>query len=136
YEARLRQAIAGGRLTTADVQEWLREVEGWGDQHAYAFDVPADQIEAARDQATFSERVRAAGFGDLLNAEIPINPADVLALATIRHSVDGITLLWVRGNAALIRRKELDYQDEIEGDAIEFHAYEQRWSRVAARFEW
>jgi hypothetical protein len=136
FEHHLRDAISEGRLTPSDVQEWLNEVEGWGNQQVFAFDVPVGDADAVRDRAEFTRLLAGAGISDLLDAEIPLDPADELSLATIRHSSEGVSLLWVRGNPALIRRKDLDYEEELEGDEIEFHAYERRWSRVAARFEW
>ncbi len=135
FEAHLREAIAEERLTPADIQEWLGDVEGWGSQHVFAFEVPDGSAEPVRQRDAFSERLVATGLGDLLDAEIPLDPGEELALATIRHTADGLSFLWVRGSAALIRRKDLDYEDEVEGDEIEYHAYERRWSRVAARFE-
>jgi hypothetical protein len=135
FEAHLRKAITDGRLTPANIQEWLRDVEGWGNQHLYAFDVPAATREALRKRAAISGRLAAVGLADMLDAEIPLDPAEELALATIRHFADGISFLWVHGSASLIRRKDLDSEKEFNGDEIEFHAYERRWSRVAARFE-
>jgi hypothetical protein len=136
FEAHLREAIADGRLTPADVQEWLGDVEGWGNQHVFVFDVPDRTADSVRQREAFVERLTASGLEGLLDAEIPLDPGEELALATIRHAEAGISFLWVRGSAALIRRKDLDYDDEIQGDEIEYHAYERRWSRVAARFEW
>ena len=42
FEAHLLEAIDGGGLQLADVHAWLEEVEGWGDQHVYLFDVAPD----------------------------------------------------------------------------------------------
>jgi hypothetical protein len=136
FEIHLRQAIADGELTPADLQEWLGDVEGWGNQHLFAFDVPVGSTGALRQRDAFVERLTAAGLVDLVDAEIPLNPDEELALATIRHTEAGISFLWVRGSVALVRRKDLDYEEEADGDEIEYHAYERRWSRVAARFEW
>src|SRR5690348_12929943 len=51
FEEHLRAAT--GRLPVADVREWLGGVEGWGNQHVYAFDVPAGAEEGVRDRETF-----------------------------------------------------------------------------------
>lgn len=136
FEAHLREALADGQLTPAQIQDWLSDVEGWGNQHLFVFDVPPDAAIDLRDRVAFSARLTAAGLEEFLDAEIPLDPGEDLALATIRHTADGISFLWVRGNVALFRRKDLEYVDEVEGDEIEYHAYERRWSRVAARFEW
>lgn len=136
FEEHLRTAITEGRLIPTEIQDWLGAVEGWGNQHVFAFDVPIGSADASRARGAFEERLAAAGLRDLLEAEIPLDPGEELALATIRHGPEGVSLLWVRGSPALIRRRDLDYEQEIEDDEIEFHAYERRWSRVAARFEW
>jgi hypothetical protein len=135
FERNLREAIANEQVTPSDIQGWLNDVEGWGNQHAFVFGVPAAEAEAARDRGALSERLRDAGLADLLDAEIPLDPSDELTLATVRHGAEGISFLWVRGSPSLLRRLELDREDEIDGNEIEFHAYERRWSRVAARFE-
>jgi hypothetical protein len=136
FEANLREAIADGKLGRADIEEWLREVEGWGNQHLYAFDVPSAASNRLRHRKTMLARLDNAGLSKLLDADISLDPGEELALATIRHNEDGVSFLWVRADRALIRRKELDRYEELDGDEIEFHAYERRWSRVAARFEW
>jgi hypothetical protein len=136
FEEHLREAITEERITPADIEGWLGEVEGWGNQHVFGFDVPVDGADALSERAALSERLIEADLGDLLDAEIPLNPDEELSLASIRHSAAGISFLWVRGSPALIRRKDLDYEAEVEGDEFEYHAYERRWSRVAARFEW
>jgi hypothetical protein len=136
FEQNLREAISEERLLPADIQAWLGEVEGWGNQHVFAYDVPGGSGEDLYDRETFIARVTAGGLAELVDAEIPLNPGEDLALATIRHSPEGLSFLWVRGSAALIRRKDLDYEKAVDGDDVEFHAYERRWARVAARFEW
>jgi hypothetical protein len=135
FEQHLREAIADNRLRPADIQEWLAEVEGWGNQHVFSYDVPAGAPQLSERQ-TFVDRVRAAGLDDLVDADIPLAPGETLELATVRHFPEAISFVWVRGSPARFRRKDLDYEEEIDGDDVEFHAYERRWSRVAARFEW
>ncbi len=136
FEENLRVAIADGRLAPADIQEWLQDVEGWGNQHAFVYSVPEGSANGLRSLEAFAERVAAANLEGLLDAPIPLDPPEELTLATVRHRADGISLLWVRGSAALSRRPDLNYEEVVDGDEIEYHAYERRWSRVAARFEW
>jgi hypothetical protein len=136
FGAHLREAIADGQVTRSDLEAWLADVEGWGNQHVYVFDVPDGVADALRRSDEFVGRLAAAGLAEFIDAEIPLDPGEELALATIRHADAGVSFLWVRGSAALVRRKDLDFEEERHGDEIEFHAYERRWSRVAARFEW
>src|SRR5688500_7335875 len=39
FERGLTEAIESGQLTLEDVQAWLDEVEGWGNQHVYLFNI-------------------------------------------------------------------------------------------------
>ncbi|MGA8365217.1 MAG: hypothetical protein WB709_11955 [Solirubrobacteraceae bacterium] len=136
FEAHLREAISSGQLTKEDIRGWLAEVEGWGDQHAYLYAVPRNQRATFRDPTALAAALKASGYTKFLDAELPGRPEDKLTLATIRHSADGISFIWVRGSPTLVRRSKLDYQEVIDGEDIHFHAYERRWTRLAARFEW
>src|SRR6476469_8291564 len=44
FEASLHAAIESAELTTADVEAWLAEVEGWGSHHAYLFTLDGKRI--------------------------------------------------------------------------------------------
>lgn len=136
FENHLRAAVVGKLVTLKDIREWLAGVEGWGNQHVFPFKVPTGEQNALPTREEFRTRLVAARLVRFLDAAIPLNPSEHLALATIRHTNNGVSFLWVRGSPSLIRRKDLDRQEEIEGDDIEFRAFERRWSRVAARFEW
>ena len=41
FEKNLLAAIDDGKLTREHFDTWLNEVEGWGDQHVYLYDIPA-----------------------------------------------------------------------------------------------
>jgi hypothetical protein len=136
FQRNLREAISGGQLTAADLRGWLAEVEGWGDQHAYLFRVPTSETQGLRSLQAFSKRAKLAELEHLIDAEIPFDPDEDLRLSTIRHHQDGISLIWVKGSPKLARRSDLDFEENIDGEDIVFQAYERRWARVAARFEW
>lgn len=136
FEAHLREAISSGQLTREDIRAWLAEVEGWGDQHAYLYAIPRNQRDTFRDRAALAAKLRAGGYAEFLDAELPGKPEEKLTLATVRHSADGVSFIWVRGNPTLVRRSRHDYAKVIDGEDIHFHAYERRWTRLAARFEW
>src|SRR5437879_6514364 len=40
FERNMLEAIRDGRLRRSDVDQWLDEVEGWGNQHVYLYHVP------------------------------------------------------------------------------------------------
>ena len=39
FERHLSEAIESGQLTLEDVETWLNEVEGWGNQHVYLYNI-------------------------------------------------------------------------------------------------
>jgi hypothetical protein len=135
FEAHLREAISSGQLTKEDIRGWLAEVEGWGDQHAYLYAVPRNQRATFRDRAALAAVLKTSGYTKFLDAALPGRPEDKLTLATIRQSADGLSFIWVRGSPMLVRRSKLDYEEVVDGEDIHFHAYERRWTRLAARFE-
>jgi hypothetical protein len=136
FERNLNEALTDNRIAPADIQEWLAGVEGWGDQHVFAFHVPEGLDQPFRERPRFAARLKGAGLQHLLDAAIPLAPDEKLTLATIRHRDVGISFIWVRAAEGLIRRKPLDFVEIRDGDELVFHAYERRWARVAARLEW
>src|SRR6266481_75935 len=74
FESNLLKAIDDGKLRQADVEEWLREFEGWGNQHVYLYHVPEviarDSIWASSDKIL--ERLRGAGMQSLWNAQVSV----------------------------------------------------------------
>ena len=39
FERNLNMAIERGDLRLAEVEKWLKDVEGWGNQHVYLFNI-------------------------------------------------------------------------------------------------
>src|ERR1700704_3158219 len=39
FERNLNEAIENGNLRLDDVAEWLKSVEGWGNQHVYLYNI-------------------------------------------------------------------------------------------------
>src|SRR5712691_10373878 len=64
FEQHLREAISGGQLTRADVLDWLRDVEGWGNQHVFVFASPDADHGLFHERAAFSAALTAGGLGD------------------------------------------------------------------------
>lgn len=136
FEDHLRGGLESGALTSADLEDWLNEIEGWGNQHVFPYEAPPVEPAGLTDPSTFVERLRAAGLAHLFEADVPADPGDEPVLASIRQDKNGISFIWIQGSEKLIRRQELDEQREVDGEDIVFHAYARRWSRISARFDW
>lgn len=139
FELNLLQAIDGGQLRYADVSAWLEEVEGWGDQHVYFYEVPqavSGQL-VWNDEKRVRERVVKAGLGDLWNADTSLAFPEEPALTGIYFEPGSRTLrlVWHEGAYGWVHVPQMDYQEEIEGDLYEFRAFRQRANRTVMRFE-
>lgn len=140
FTQNLSEAITSGVLTLADVEEWLAEVEGWGNQHVYLFEVPrsiADSPDLASTEA-FRTRVINAGLGDFFEAPTAVSFPPNLTLSSIRFADGCLTISWHQGDETLIRtavEKRLDFQIVLDDDLFEFHAHRHLSRRGVVRFE-
>jgi len=137
FERNLMKAIDDGTIRREHIEEWLAEVEGWGNQHIYLFKVPSalakDDIWS--DSSKLQKKVVKAGFGDLWNAPSSFEFPEVQKLTAIQYDGSNLRLTWHHGQSWLVRDTSKDYTEEIEGDEYEFHAYRRRAERAVMRFE-
>lgn len=137
FERNLIKAIDDGTLRSQHIEEWLAEVEGWGNQHIYLFKVPSAlaKDDIWLDSSKIQKRVAKAGFGDLWNAPSSFEFPEVQKLTAIQFDGSHLQLTWHQGQSWLVRDTSKDYTEEIEGDEFEFHAYRRRAERAVMRFE-
>lgn len=140
FERNLFAAIDAGQLRLADVEKWLTEVEGWGNQHVYLFNVSKELAgsPALASTAAMRRKVMAAGLESVWEAETSQVFPDTPQLTSIRYDGDTLRLLWhegVEGWARGREEKELDYRKEQQNDVYEFRAYRQFLRRAVMRFE-
>jgi len=134
FEAHLLDAIDSGGLQLADVQAWLEEVEGWGDQHVYLFDVARNVAEdpiwksVARLRRKLPEDQK-----ELWRTQSYKFPGE-WGLTGISFEDETLSYIWHRHRAHLIRKKAMDRREEIEGDWYQFRAHLERLDRAAMRF--
>jgi hypothetical protein len=128
----LNDAIDDGRLTQGDFEEWLDEVEGWGNQHVYFFAVPP-----RKSRAEILRLVQASASGALVNVGRSHTFPESLTLTGIDVSNASVSFSWHRGTLTADRVEAKDKpNEEIEGDTYEFRAYRQRSNRAVMRFVW
>jgi hypothetical protein len=136
FERNLMRAIDDGTLRQEQIEAWLAEVEGWGNQHIYMFKVPADLAKQPiwSNSAKLQNKATAAGYGDLWNAPVSFEFPDVQKLTSIQFDGSYLTLTWHQGQSWLVRDKTKDYTEEIDGDLYEFHAHRRQGERAVMRF--
>lgn len=139
FEKNLLDAVEDGRLRLADVEAWLSEVEGWGDQHAYLWKLHPSVLpdEVFTSEAALRKRLAHAKLAHLLGAATTHAFPDEEALSGIERSDDWIRLVWHKGVESWTRATEKDIapQEEDDGETYKYHAYRQRRDRSVARLE-
>jgi hypothetical protein len=130
FEKNLSAAIGDGKLTRDMIEQWLLEVEGWGDQHVYLFEPPNANVKQLRAQIAKSAHAAA------LDVPVSFDFPAVLSLTAIRLEPGELSVDWHRGSAGWEREKRLDRVEMVEGDQVQFRAYRERMDRRVVRFEW
>lgn len=137
FERNMLDAIDRDELTLADIDEWLAEVEGWGNQHVYLFNVPAALANDGMwgSGRSVRARVNRAGLGDLWSAstsfEFPADPT----LTSVSFGGNRFRMVWQEGAESWVRVPDRDYQEAIDGDLYEFRAFRRQADRIVTRFE-
>ncbi len=140
FERNLFAAIETGDLRLADVEKWLDEVEGWGNQHVYLFAVP-DELAAAAALSSadaMRRKVEEAALDEFWAAPTSQAFPEALQLTSIRFDGDQLQLTWHEGDVSWARGKEekdLDRPLDIGIEHYELRAYRQINRRSVMRFE-
>ncbi len=92
FTANLMKAIDDGELSVADVESWLVEVEGWGNQHIYFYAPPTIEPNGVR------AAVNRSSHAPLLWSHSGLEFPDQLKLTTIDLQDQYIALSWHREN--------------------------------------
>lgn len=138
----LDAAIRARAISLSDLEEWLDEVEGWGNQHIYLYDVTEKLADDSifRSRESVRRRVLASGHGDLWEtAARPTSPDELtLPLTLVRITFDGdqFVATWDRWQE-LWKHDESEvksFQRKIGVDTYEFRPYRQLLKRSVMRF--
>ena len=137
FEQNMIEAIRNGELQRHHVESWLKNVEGWGDQHVYLFNVSR----ALADDPIWSEpgkvesKIKEAGFAKQWNSRSSLEYPRTQTLTGIYLEDGVLTFVWHKGLDFWLRTKSKDYREEDEGDVYEYRAYRMRGDRIVTRFE-
>ena len=131
FSKNLLAAIDAGTLTRIMIEEWLSEVEGWGNQHIYLFRPP--QIENGQLKAKLAESDYAQLIGTSVSYAFPAE----LQLSAISLAADYLELAWHKGTDGWERTPSKDFQQvDDDGELYKYNAYRQRFDRAVVRFAW
>lgn len=134
FEQNLLTAIDDDVLTLGDVEQWLAEVEGWGDQHVYLFKaVPPDgasrlwEVPKLVQERLTPKQLKVWGQQSY---ELP----EEWGLTGIGFEPGMLTFTWHRQTEHLVRKPKMDRREEIDGEQYQFKAHLERLDRHAMRF--
>jgi hypothetical protein len=137
FEASLLEAIEEGRIQRQHIEEWLNEVEGWGNQHVYLYKVSQEVVQDSLWSAPekVKARVTTAGLGELWRAQTSLEFPAARKLTAISFDDLTLRLTWHQGLSTWVPAKEKNYEKEIEGDLYQFRAHRYQADRSVMRFE-
>ncbi len=134
FERNLTSAIEGGELRLSDVEDWLADVEGWGNQHVYLYaltsTVSRDLTEPKLKQAATD-----AGHGEKWNAKTILAFPDEPELTSIAYDGNTLSLVWQEASPGWTPTPERNYQQEDGLDTYEYRAWRMVERRAITRFE-
>ena len=137
FEATLLEAVEKGDLRRHHIDEWLQEVEGWGNQHVLLYRAPLALVRNSfwTSPNRAQQKAEKAGLGKLWNADTSLSFPDARTLSGIHLSDGSFRVTWHQGLTDWTRDKSRDYQETIEDDLYEFRAFRQTADRSVMRFE-
>ncbi|MCB0908334.1 MAG: hypothetical protein KDB63_14570 [Nocardioidaceae bacterium] len=142
FERNMLEAIEDGNLTKVQLESWLNAVEGWGQQHVYAYRLPPAikrTFEAAgKAEAAIKDAGLGAHWGGSTTSQVEWPEDQELHLAAITY--DGsLRFHWHKGTKYWIRTKGEEQYDKdpewIDGFEYQFRAFRGRSVREVMRFE-
>lgn len=135
FERNLNRAIEKGDLRLAEVEKWLKDVEGWGNQHVYLFNISTSlrkELTKPKIQQKVEAKSELAGVWDKTTVmEFPDEPT----LTSISFESPVLRLVWQEAAPTWVAAPELNFLWEDDLDTIEYRAYRKVEWRSIDRFE-
>jgi hypothetical protein len=134
FESNLNAAIESGALRLSDVDDWLKLVEGWGNQHVYLYNVtPA--LAKGLTEPVVRQRAHTARLDGIWGATTALQFPDAPSLTSISFSDSVLSLVWQESSLGWIPVPEKNFQKQEELDLFEYRAYRAIEQRAITRFE-
>jgi hypothetical protein len=135
FERSLSDAIESGQLTLEDVQNWLNEVEGWGNQHVYLFNI-SSTLRRELTLPKIRQKVSAdAELAAVWDAPTVLAFPDQPKLTSISFNDGVLRIIWQETSPGLVPVPEKNFVVEEGLDTYEYHAFRRVEWRAVTRFE-
>jgi len=135
FKANLDGAINKGNLRLEEVDEWLKSVEGWGNQHVYLYNL-SPTLRKNLTIAKIRERVRAHGdLEKVWEAPTVLEFPDEPKLTSISYIDSVLRLVWHEASPTWIELPDKNYIEQEGIDTIEYRAFLKIERRIITRFE-
>jgi len=135
FEHNLTEAIETGKLRLTDVEDWLKLVEGWGNQHVYLYNISST---LRMDLTKAKVRQRVQQNPDLENVwdgatvlEFPDEPR----LTSISFTEPVLRLVWQKSSPGWTPQTDKNYTEDEGLDTFEYRAWRKIEQRAMTRFE-
>jgi hypothetical protein len=134
FERNLTAAIENGELGLADVDAWLKSVEGWGNQHVYLYNL-SPRLLGELTAARLRRKAGAAGYGELWGAPTVLEFPEAPRLTSISFADSVLRVVWQESSPGWTPVPDRNYQEEEGLDTFEFRAFRRVERRAITRFE-
>lgn len=93
FERNVLAAIDDGDLQLGDFDSWTEDVEGWGNQHVYVYEIPAE-IRAQLTPELVRQKVAEAGLDDFWDGSTLLEFPEEPELTSISFDDDVLRIVW------------------------------------------
>ena len=134
FARNLTEAIETGRLRLGEVDGWLKDVEGWGNQHVYLYNI-SSTLRKDLTRPKIRKRVQDAGLDEVWEAPTVLEFPDEPRLTSISCTDSMLRLVWQEASPGWTPVPDKDYTQEEGLDTFEYRAYRKVERRAITRFE-
>ena len=128
---RIQSGIATGQVTLEQIQDWLNEVEGWGNHQVHFYDVSNVVCDRFSTRPKVAALLAAKNLDHLLDGQPPLWPKIEPEIFGIRCDKRRLRVCWSQERTWKLREESADYP---EGD-LWFQAYRIQHRRCFHYFE-
>ena len=134
FERNLNAAIESGTLRLHDVDDWLKLVEGWGNQHVYLYNIPST-LRKDLTQPKIRQRAQDAGLENVWDGATILEFPEEPHLTSISFTASVLRLVWQESSPGWTPVPEKNYTVEEGLDTFEYRAWRKVERRAITRFE-
>ncbi len=131
-------AIREGKITRLDLDDWIKEVEGWGNQHVYLYEVTRELANNSIWSSTrrLMEKIKGTPLNRPWGKSVGLKFPEKLKLTRVYFADNKFECVWLQKVTNLKREASKDLRDKkIRGDLYDFRAYRHTPIRTVMRFE-